>query len=196
MNTVHIRIILSTMLFTFGLAKEKGAPPMMTGATGELTCAKSRCHTSYELNSGPGKIEVLGFPEKYVPGEIYTLTIRGQQPKIKRWGFEITLVDSSNKPGGSIVPVETKTTQLIDPRKYAGRSDLQYITHTKAGIDSPKKGESPNWEIQWTAPEIADSPVNLFLAVNATNADGEKFDDYIYTLHRVSEPALADSSKP
>lgn len=187
------------ILFTFtasALAKEKGAPPMVTGAPGNNTCGKSRCHTSFEVNSGPAVIEVLGFPKVYTPGETYELTIVGKQADIKTWGFEITLADTNNKPAGDIQVIDTKQTQRHDPRRYAGRSELLYITHTKAGIHTATPGESPHWSVRWIAPETPDSPAQLYVAINAANGDEKKYGDYTYTRQFVSVPAEADSTEP
>ncbi|MBL0316089.1 MAG: hypothetical protein IPP69_10010 [Flavobacteriales bacterium] len=48
------------------------------GSPGEQTCAKSTCHTSYTLNSGPGSVSITapGMTNwQYVPGQTYTINV-------------------------------------------------------------------------------------------------------------------------
>ena len=60
------------------LASSGGAPNGLTGAPGESTC--TNCHSTFPLNSGAGSLALGGFPESYVAGQTYDLTVTVSDP--------------------------------------------------------------------------------------------------------------------
>src|SRR3954466_8651337 len=59
-------------------------------APGEQNC--TQCHRTYALDSGPGRVEILGLPAQYAPSQIYPVTVRVTDPAAREWGFQITAV--------------------------------------------------------------------------------------------------------
>jgi len=163
------------------LAKEKGAPPMASGAPGERSCATSKCHASYDLNSGPAEITFKGLPEVAEVGKIYDLTLQLNQKGARSFGFQVTVADEAGNPLGTLLVTDEGTTQLVDPARYAEYSSRQYLTHQKNGVKAPKKGISQEWTFQWQAPAEGLTPAHFHLAVNAGDGNKKKTGDHIYT---------------
>src|SRR5262245_52332595 len=72
----------------------EGPNPGHSGAPGELTCAVAGCHGG-EPNTGPGHFEITG-PSSYEAGKTYPITITHSTSDTsrRRWGFQLTALDS------------------------------------------------------------------------------------------------------
>src|SRR5262245_4392437 len=86
-----------------------GPSPSHTGAPGETTCVA--CHTSYALNSGPGKV-VIDLPANYIPGQSVTVNVTTVQPDGFLYGFQLTALDATGASAGTIVVTDATNTQL------------------------------------------------------------------------------------
>ena len=177
------------MLSLPALAKKKGSPPMAAGALGDRTCAASKCHASYDLNSGNAEIFIEGLPETYTPNEIYEITLSLKQKKAKVFGFQATVSDAEGNAVGQLMSMEGENTQMLDNARYKSRTNRQYITHTLDGIKAPKKGISQTWKIQWQAPDTAAVTPAFYFAFNAANRNNKKTGDHIYTRQLQVLPA-------
>ncbi|MCF7807723.1 MAG: hypothetical protein K9M49_00595 [Candidatus Marinimicrobia bacterium] len=178
----------SLIIFTFVtilafpvFAKKKGAPPMAAGANGDRTCAASKCHASYDLNSGDAKIFIEGLPEKYTANEVYEITLQLEQKRGKLWGFQATVADEEGMRVGKIISMEGQNTQLLPEEKYKSRTNRQYITHTVSGIRGSEKEKSPAWKIQWQAPDTSLVSPSFYFAFNVGNGNKKKTGDHVYT---------------
>lgn len=176
-----IVIILITVLTIPAMAKKKGSPAMAAGAMGDRTCAASKCHASYDLNSGKAEILIEGLPKIYKANEVYDITMSVTQKGAKKWGFEATVANEEGEPVGKIISLKDQETQILNDAKYKSRTKRQYITHTVAGIDGPKKGISPTWTFQWQAPDTSLASPSFYFAFNAANGNKKKTGDHIYT---------------
>ena len=176
-----IAFLLITLLTLPAFAKKKGSPPMAAGALGDRTCAASKCHATYELNSGDAEIFIQGVPEVYTPNEVYEISLYLEQKGAKLWGFQATVADEKGMPAGTLISMEKENTQLLDPARYKTRTERQYITHTQSGIKGPKKGISPTWTIQWQAPDTSLVNPTFHFAFNAADGNKKKTGDHIYT---------------
>ena len=137
-------VCLAAVATAYGYAS--GPPAARTGAPGEQTC--TQCHNG-TLNSGAGSVAILGVPDVYTPGETYTLTVRVSHPDRRRWGFQITALDSASHGVGTFGLVNRNITRLVNGTgQQAGRV---YIEHTTNGTF---QGQTQNaeWEMKWTAP--------------------------------------------
>ena len=163
-------------------AKKKGAPAMASGAPGDRTCHASKCHADNELNSDKAKIFLEGIPKKFIPGKVYNISLHLEQPGMKKWGFQATVVNEQGRAVGTLISVKEQNTRILDTTRYKSRTDRQYITHSLSGIKGPKKGVSPTWQIQWRAPAdtTAVTP-SFYFALNAANGNNKKTGDFIYT---------------
>ncbi len=166
------------------LASSTGPQPGTTGAPkgggfpAEPDCTS--CHTGFPLNSdGRGRLTLSGVPERYVPGQRYTLTLELRHPdeERKRWGFQLTAISASKFTGaGEFVITDTPNTELIRGTT-AGRS---YLSHSYYGTGVGEVG-GRQWSFDWIAPPAATGKVAFYAVGNASNLDGSKEGDRIYT---------------
>lgn len=150
-------------------------PAGRTGAPNEMTCTV--CHIG-TLNAGEGKVEIDGIPSAYEPNQQFTLTVRVSHPTRSRWGFQITALDSQNRPAGTMSAINTTQTAVVN-----GTGNLQgrtYVEHRSAGT-FPGQRNSATWEVRWTAPGSDVGRVTFYAAGNAANGNNESSGDSIYT---------------
>jgi hypothetical protein len=139
------------------------------------------------VNSGDGTLTLSGLPAEYLPGETYLLAISVSDAGQARWGFEMTVIDTSQLRGGVLAPTNTDSVQV----SVGSGSNRDYIKHKQPGTQA---GESSgSWEIFWTAPAEGTGPVHFYLAGNAANNNGNNQGDYIY-LYDVQVPETELSS--
>jgi len=150
--------------------------PELGGVPAEMTCTS--CHASYSLNPDAlGKIELIGLPESYAPGQRYTLTFRISHPdaSLTRWGFQVTAIQKADGQGaGEFVVTDPQNTQRV-----AGSAHRQYIEHTLPGTAMGKPGGT-SWSFDWVAPARDVGEILFYGAGNASNMDGSKEGDRIY----------------
>ncbi len=138
------------------------------------------CHSSFSLNpDARGKIELLGVPDNYIPGQRYTLTFRITHPDSdrRRWGFQVTAVETATfLPAGELEVTDQRNTQKIDEPSLGGR---QYISHTFLGTGQGRTGGF-SWTFGWTAPAPGRGDVAFYGSGNAANGDSTPLGDKIY----------------
>ena len=166
------------------LASSTGPQPGTTGVPkgggfpAEPVC--TACHTGFPLNSdGRGTLTLSGVPERYRPGQRYALTLELRHPDDdrRRWGFQVTAVSASRWTGaGEFVITDLPNTELIRGT-VAGRS---YVSHSYYGTGVGEAG-GRRWTFDWIAPPAATGRVAFFAAGNASNLDGSKEGDRIYS---------------
>jgi hypothetical protein len=164
------------------LGSSNGAQPGTTGAPGvegaEPTCIA--CHATRTLNPEPaGRLALTGLPERYRPGQRYSLhlSVSDPDPSLRRLGFQLTaLATATLAPAGELVVTDPANTQRIDALD-GGR---QYLGHTLAGTAASGDG-SAGWSFEWIAPVNEAGPVAFFAAANAADGDGSKEGDHVYS---------------
>lgn len=150
-------------------------PAGRTNAPGEANCTV--CHIG-TLNSGNGKVEIEGIPSAYEPNQEFTLTVRVSHPTRQRWGFQITALDSQNRPAGMMSTINaTQTARVSGTGSLEGRT---YVEHRAAGT-FPGQNNGASWEVKWTAPATDVGRVTFYAAGNAANNNNESSGDSIYT---------------
>jgi hypothetical protein len=157
-------------------ASVDGPEPGYTDAPGDLgNC--TACHDHHLVNQGPGSVQVNGLPAVYEPGQTYNFTVTTSQSGRRRFGFQLTAIDTGLAKSGILASPDSNTQVL----SQTGVGDRQYIEHTKLGTLAPVTG-SRTWQIRWTAPNTDVGTVRFCVAGNATNDSGvQDDDDYIYT---------------
>jgi len=183
-------VLISTLCAFASLvwAYSAGPPNGRTGAPGELTCAEG-CHGN--LNTGPGSITIVG-PASYQPGDTIDLTVTAVHTGQSRWGFELTALDDSAQPTGTIIVTDALRTQVSTD----GGTGRQYIKHTSTGTDAGVANISPGWTFKWASPAGPTGAVNFYAAGNAANNNGFSTGDFIYTDHiRYDENRLPTRSE-
>ncbi len=162
------------VLWTAGpaLARSGNPPDARTGAPGESTCAG--CHGN--LNTGNGSIVVTG-PDAYAAGDTIDVFVQVEDAGQSRWGFEVTVLDDSNEPAGSVILTDLARTQL----SVAGGTGRQYVKHTSLGTDPGTPNVSPGWGFRWAVPVPIPDAVTFYIVGIAANGNGSTSGDYTYT---------------
>jgi hypothetical protein len=165
-----------------------GPPPSYTNAPGESNC--TACHTSFELNSGPGHVVIAGLPAAYSSGQEVTVSVTTYHPDGFLYGFELTAIDAAGVQAGTLVVTDAANTQLRSG--FVSGNPRQYIEHTFAGA-FPVEFNQRTWTFKWVAPATATGPVTFYAAGNGANGDGEPTGDYIYTAMATVAPLVFDA---
>ena len=161
-----------------------GPPAGYTAAPGEEPEACAECHVP--TDAGTGHISITA-PSTYVPGQTYPVTVthtNSDQTRM-RWGFELTVLDTSDEKAGDLQSVDGLT-QVLNNQGPGGAR--QYIEHTSAGTFVGQKNGA-SWTFNWTAPATDVGPVTFYTAGNQANNDGNTSGDYIYKTFVASAPA-------
>src|SRR5262249_21191902 len=149
-------------------AKSEGPDPGYTGAPGDLGDCTA-CHDTFvTANVGAGRVTIGSNPQVYQPGQSYTLTVAVQDPQSarRRWGFQMTAIDSSGGTAGSFASLDGNTQTMT-----GGPLNRQYIEHTQVGTFMGTTG-GHTWQVRWTAPNSDVGTVRFFAAGNGANGDG------------------------
>jgi hypothetical protein len=164
---------LAIVTVAYGFAS--GPPAGHTGGPDEQLC--TRCHVGTP-NDGNGSVLITGLPATYEPGQEVTVTVRVQRADRRRWGFQITALDSSNQPAGTFRLVDTNLTRIVNGTgPLTGRS---YVEQTSAGTANGTVGGN-SWTFIWVAPATDVGIVTFYAAGNAANGSGTNSGDNIYT---------------
>jgi uncharacterized repeat protein (TIGR01451 family) len=161
-----------------------GPPAGYTGAPGEEPEACAECHVP--ADAGTGHISITA-PQTYVPGQTYPITVthtNSDQTRL-RWGFELTVLDTSDEKAGNLESIDGLT-QLLNNQGPGGAR--QYIEHTSAGTFVGQQNGA-SWTFDWTAPATDVGPVTFYTAGNQANNDGNTSGDHIYKTFVASAPA-------
>lgn len=161
-----------------------GPPAGYTGAPGEEPEACAECHVPPD--AGTGTISISA-PQTYVPGQTYPITVTqsNPDPTRRRWGFQLTVLDTSDEKAGELQN-PNDLTQVLNNQGPGGRR--QYIEHTAAGTFIGQTSGA-SWTFNWTAPAEDIGPVTFYTAGNQANNDGNTSGDYIYRTFVASAPA-------
>ncbi|HEY8227459.1 MAG TPA: PQQ-dependent sugar dehydrogenase [Pyrinomonadaceae bacterium] len=163
-----------------------GPPPGYTGAPLEEPEACAECHVPPDAGSGHISISA---PTTYIPGQTYSITVthtNADQTRL-RWGFELTVLDSSDEKAGELQPLDGLT-QIINNAGPGGTR--QYIEHTSIGTFVGQHNGA-SWTFNWVAPPIDVGPVTFYTAGNQANNDGNTSGDNIYKTLVTSSPQSA-----
>ncbi|HEX2269887.1 MAG TPA: PQQ-dependent sugar dehydrogenase [Pyrinomonadaceae bacterium] len=161
-----------------------GPPAGYTGAPGEEPEACAECHVPPD--AGTGTISITA-PQTYVPGQTYPITVThsNPDPARQRWGFQLTVLDTSDEKAGELQSTNNLT-QILN--NQGPGSKRQYIEHTAAGTFAGQSNGA-SWTFNWTAPAEDIGPVTFYTAGNQANNDGNTSGDYVYRTFVASAPA-------
>jgi hypothetical protein len=152
----------------------ESAPPGFSGGFNEQSC--HACHFHGGLNSGPGRVAIVGVPAAFVARERYPITVTLTHPQMKLAGFQLTTrFQASGAQAGALAPEPGDEERIgIDVQ-----GDVQYANQRMKGAALSTPG-TVRWSLVWTAPESS-NPVVFHVAANAANADGTAEGDSIHT---------------
>lgn len=146
------------------------------GSPGELTCAKSTCHTTYTLNSGPGSVSISapGMANwQYTPGQSYSISVTIAQTSMPLFGFGFEALLASGANAGTL----TAGTGSHTLNATVSGNSRKTVTHL---LDAGLTTGSHTFTFTWVAP-ASGAAVTFYAAGNAANNNGTKLGDYIYT---------------
>lgn len=152
----------------------EGPPPGHTGGFGEPTC--QACHIGLPLNEPGSTLTVEGLPERYRPGETYTVTVRLESPDMAVAGFQAAFRRAEGPERGRSAGSARATGDRV--AVVPDSTGTVYIQHTRAGARTD--GGVVEWRFEWTAPE-GGRPVGFHVAANSGGGDNSPLEDLIYT---------------
>jgi hypothetical protein len=187
-RTIFATVVISAVSVPAVLALPEGAPSGFDGspASGFTSC--SLCHTG---PVGSGSVQILGAPDRYIPGNIYDLTVRVFDPAQFGAGFELSVETPSGLHVGNLSLNDPTNTQ------YAS-ADPNYVTHTMTGHESSEanwaaNGNKADFVMRWLAPAVTAGSIDFYVAGNATNSNFSASGDTVYLL---SVPSQFNSCPP
>jgi len=177
--------LLPILLYAYAEGPDAG----VSGVPGETTC--SACHSG---SGATGNVAVT-FPngQTYIPGVTQHLVVTISDTAAKRWGFQLTarLTSNTRTQAGTFAPTDGNTqlvcTQAAFQTEIYGSTcsssyPLQYIEHTLTGTRPNTKGPV-TFAFDWTPPATVAGSINIYVAANGANNDGNVGGDHIYTNH-------------
>jgi hypothetical protein len=173
---IAFQIILSSSV----ILKLAGAHEGSTGAPNEKTCASSGCHADATVSPGTlvNKLIFNGGDSVYTPGATYPIKIQISKAAIKRFGFQVTVLKSSdNSYAGSLVVSNASRTQLQNG--ISPNTSRKYITHTSTGAAAVSTGLG-EWTFNWKAPATNVGAIKFYYATNATNMNNQNTGDQVF----------------
>lgn len=184
MNRLYIKNLLIVLTFLLTLTSavmyRNGPNPSLTNAPSESNCTS--CHSGSLITSGNSNLNKIfletGFPGNgYVPDSTYTIALSYKETNIRRYGFQITsLVSSNNDPAGTFTNLNSRTQKLTNTVNTKSR---QYITHTQTGTDTVKY-DSTRWVFQWKAPATYVGKIKFYVVLMASNSSSTDGGDVVY----------------
>jgi hypothetical protein len=181
-------LVTNSALHPTAAAYSAGPPAGYTRAPGEEPEACAECHVP-EGGTGSGQISI-NVPATYVPGQTYQIAVTSTNPdpSRRRWGFELTALDTSDEKAGNLQS-SNALTQVITGGPGGAR---QYIEHSASGTFAGQQFGA-TWVFNWTAPPTNVGPVTFYAAGNHANNDGNTSGDLIYFTVNQSQPAAPTS---
>jgi hypothetical protein len=184
-STTLAAALLAAMRLVASHGYAEGAPPGFTGGFKEESC--HACHFHAPLNSGGGRVSLDGVPDKFVPGERYTLTVTLSRTGMTRAGFQLAArFTQGGLQAGTLAAAGADVTRV----GVENQGGVQYAGQKLAG-SSVDAGDSAHWTIEWTAPERGE-PVSFHVSANAADGNESADGDFVYTTTRESPPAVRD----
>lgn len=169
------------------------------------------CHRGTNNLNNPsfgGSVKVtFAGTQTYTPGVSQHLVVTVADASQKKWGFQLTARLSSNSAtqAGNFTPGSDGFTQLacdsadLDPAKQsigasscAANQPLQYIEHTLAAYNATQS----SFQFDWTPPSTDVGSIDIYVAGNAANGNGDPTGDHIYTAKYTLTPAAAGGNAP
>ena len=159
-----------------------------TNSPGEGNC--TGCHTGSPVNDGNGSV-VISSPDlanwEYMPGDTYTIEVTVSRSGSALFGFDLECLTGSApaQNAGTLIVTNSSQTHILNA--LVSTVTRKNMTHQlNSGLGSSTK----TFSFKWAAPTSNVGNVTFYCAGNATNNDGTKFNDHIYTTSQVVTPAF------
>jgi hypothetical protein len=155
-------------------AYAEGAPPGFSGGFGEQAC--DGCHFESPLNVKPGQLTIAGVPERFTPGERYTLTLTLSHPTMKIAGFQLAArIENGGTQAGTLAAAPGEEKRV----KVETQGNIQYVNQRVEGTVLTTPGTA-RWSVVWTAPAMPGT-VLFHAAANAADQNEATRGDFVYT---------------
>lgn len=168
-------------------AFQDGPPVRSTGGFGEDTC--QGCHFTGVLDDPPGRIDLTGLPERFVPGATYTLVVTLAHPELATAGFQLTVRDAADGAQAGALEIPDGEHGRV------GTTEARGVTFAHHALDGTRPGAAGRgrWSVSWTAPKSAASVV-VHAAAVVGDGDASQAGDRVYALTKAAEPAVTSEA--
>lgn len=160
-----------------------------TGSPGETTC--TGCHTGAVINDGVGSVVIsspdLGPLWEYVPGDTYTINVTVARVGAPLFGFGLECLTGSTpaQNAGTLVVTNSAETHILNATvSSVVRKNM--VHQLNGGVATDTK----TFTFDWIAPATNVGNVTFYCTGNATNGNGAKTGDHIYSTTQVVTPAF------
>lgn len=171
--------VLAMSLWAFREANSSQPPVGYTGAPSDNGTCRS-CHSGGSPAPSVTLTESGGASfSTYTPGgPAITLQVTVTHPSASKYGFQLTVLDTSggNSPSQGLTQTDPNTVL------QTGSSNRRYIAHKNASSTN-------SWTFSWTPPATNVGPLTWYIAGNATNGNGTTSGDAVGTLTLTVQPA-------
>ncbi len=163
-----------TLVMHQAFSYKSGPPTGSTGAPGESNCTS--CHSGTAVSNSSNVLVYSNMTNgQYIPDSTYQIILRAVKSGCVRWGFETTMLNTNASPGKlGLLQVPTGATAI---QLNSGTRD--YISQTNSGSSSLYT-DSTDWIFNWKAPSTLSGDAKLYIAVNASNNNGNDQGDQIH----------------
>lgn len=176
---------VSTM--SFDIVEDSGKAGR-TGSPGETTC--TGCHTGFAINDGGGSV-VISSPDltnwEYMPGDTYTINVTVSRTGCPLFGFGFECLTGSTpaQNAGTLIVTNPSETHILNATvSTVVRKNMVHSLNGGLGTDSK------TFSFKWAAPTTNVGNVTFYCCGNATNMNGAKTGDHIYSTTQVVTPAF------
>jgi hypothetical protein len=155
-----------------------------TNSPGETTCNDAGCHSGNPLNDGVGSIQITSpnlLNWQYEPGKVYTINVTVSRTGSSLFGFDFEALTSTGANAGIITATDLTKTQLANST-VLGNSRRNIFHKLNGGSGS---NGTHSFTFNWTAPVTNIGNVTFYAAGNATNNNGNRLGDFIYTTSQM-----------
>ena len=175
MRNIYLRNLIFGFAFIIVLCSAimntSGPGPSYTNAPNESNCTS--CHGGSIVTSGNSNLNNIRLNSNftgngYIPDSIYTMELTFKQTGKVKFGFEVTCLDKSNSPAGTLTSTTSRTSRVTGTVNGQTR---EYIQHTSTGTANVGT-DSTRWVFTWKAPSTNIGPVKFHMVVMATNNNG------------------------
>lgn len=160
-----------------------------TGSPGETTC--TGCHTGFAINDGGGSVVIsspdLGTTWEYLPGDTYTIEVTVSRTGCPLFGFGLECLTGSTpaQNAGTLIVTNPAETHILNATvSTVVRKNMVHTLNGGLGTDSK------TFSFKWAAPTTNVGNVTFYCCGNATNMNGAKTGDHIYSTSQVVTPAF------
>jgi hypothetical protein len=180
-------VMTASAMLSFDILDDTGKAGR-TGSPGETTC--TGCHTGFALNDGTGSVTISS-PDlatwEYMPGDTYIINVTVARTGSPLFGFDLECLTGSTpaQNAGTLIVTNTAETHILNATvSTVVRKNMTHKLNAGLGTDTK------TFSFKWAAPTTNVGNVTFYCAGNATNMNGAKTGDHIYTTTQVVTPAI------